>query len=176
MSKRIAYLIAIGAAALVAAAVLVVSNKRPPAAPEEAGFLQGQTVRMLIVGDPFSIALRAGARELGRRAGGNVEIEVVGYDDVRRLTLLNARDQRSAYDIVSFDSVWAGEYGAAGVLLPLNDWIDASASTLRPDDFLEIAYRQAQYKGQQLGLPIQPHPELLWIRRDLFERPPSPRH
>lgn len=170
MSKRIAYLIAIGAVALVAAAVLVVSNRQPPAAQVEAGFLQGQTVRMLIVGDPFSIALRAGARELGRRAGGSVEIEVVGYDDVHRLTLLNARDQRSAYDIVSFDSVWAGEYGAAGVLLPLNDRIDASASTLRPDDFLEIAYRQAQYKGRQLGLPIQPHPELLWIRRDLFEK------
>ena len=174
MSKRIVSVIAIGAAALVAAALYFTSNKPqpdlPPAAPVVAGFLHGQTVRMLIVGDPFSIALRAGARELGRRAGGNVEIEVVGYDDVRRLTLLNAHDQRSAYDIVSFDSVWAGEYGAAGVLLPLNDWIKASAATIRPDDFLEIGYRQGQFKGRQLGLPIQPHPELLWIRRDLFEK------
>jgi len=175
MSKRIAYMIAFGAAALVVLAVLLVgSYKRQPdllpAAPVEGGFLHGQTVRMLIVGDPFSIALRAGARELGRRAGGSVEIEVVGYDDVRRLTQLNARDQRSAYDIVSFDSVWAGEYGAAGVLLPLNDLIKVSAATLRPEDFLEIAYRQAQFKGQQLGLPIQPHPELLWVRRDLFEK------
>ena len=175
MSKRLAWVIAlIGTVALAAAALVIASLQRPqPAplpAPVQGGFLHGQTVRLLVVGDPFSIALRVSAQELGRRAGGNVEIEVVGYDDVRRLTLQNARDQQSAYDIVSFDSVWRGEYGAAGVLQPLNEWIAASAATIRPDDFLEIAYALARYKDQQLGLPIQPHPELLWVRRDLFEQ------
>ena len=174
MRKRHTWVIVIGAVALAAAALVTASNKAPgsapPSAPVEGDFLHGQSVRMLIVGDPFSIALRAGVQELGRRAGGSIELEVVGYDDVRRLTLLNARDRQSAYDIVSFDSVWAGEYGAAGVLHPLNDWIAASAATIRPDDFLEIAYAQARYKDRQLGLPIQPHPELLWVRRDLFDK------
>jgi multiple sugar transport system substrate-binding protein len=171
MSKRLAWLVAIAAALLAAAALAVASPEAAvPAAPAQDGFLHGQTVRLLVVGDPFSIALRAGVQELSRRAGGHIELEVVGYDDVRRLTLLNALDKQSAYDIVSFDSVWAGEYGVAGILQPLDEWIAASAASVRPDDFLEVAYAQARYKGRQLGLPIQPHPELLWLRRDLFER------
>ena len=173
MWKRYRIPVAMAAAALAAAGLWLGIPSRvsdsPPAAPAEGGFLGGQTIRMLVVGDPFSIALRAGARELGRRAGGAIELEVVGYDDVRRLTLLNARDERSAYDIVSFDVVWVGEYGQANALYPLNDFIAASAPVIRPDDFLEVAYKQSQYKGRQLGLPIQPHPELLWTRRDLFQ-------
>ena len=171
MWKRYRIQIAISAVCIAAVAVWLFARQPPvpSAIPVEGGFLQGQTIRMLVVGDPFSIALRAGARELGRRAGGTVELEVVGYDDVRRLTLLNARDARSGYDIVSFDSVWVAEYAEAQVLLPLDDFVAGSARTIQPDDFLEVAYKQAQFKGRQLGLPIQSHPELLWIRRDLFQ-------
>ena len=73
MSKRIVYMIAFGATALVVLAMLLVgAHKRQPevlpAAPVEEGFLHGQTVRMLIVGDPFSIALRGGSVHACRRA------------------------------------------------------------------------------------------------------------
>jgi multiple sugar transport system substrate-binding protein len=39
---------------------------------------------------------------------------------------------------------------------------------VEPGDFLDIAYTQSRYHTQQLGLPIQPHPELLWYRKDLL--------
>lgn len=129
--------------------------------------LDGETVRMLIVGDPFSSALRELAAALGAEAGGTLRIEVVSYDDLRTLTLRNALDFQSAYDIVSFDVLWLGEYGAAEVLLPLDELI-AATPQLEPDDFLQVAYEGSRYAGQQLGLPIQPHPELLWYRADRF--------
>lgn len=74
----------------------------------------------MIVGDPFSIALQNLGPELNSLSGGTFDIEVVGYDDMRLLALRNAQDQVSAYDIVSFDVVWIGEFATEGVLLPLN--------------------------------------------------------
>jgi multiple sugar transport system substrate-binding protein len=157
---------------LLAGIGLIACAALPPAAPPsqaaiDRGFLNGAMIRMLIVGDPFSIALLDQADELGDLAGGTLVIEVVPYDDLRLLTLRNAEDQESAYDIISFDVVWAGEYGQAEVLLPLDDLIIATP-TLQPADFLTLAYTSSQFQGRQLGLPIQPHPELLWYRRDRF--------
>jgi len=156
--------------AAIALALLVAALARlspPAAAPSVAAnsLLGGETVRLLIVGDPFAGALQQAAAELGRQAGGTIDIEVVGYDDLRAITLRNATDASSAFDIVSFDVVWAGEYGATGALLPLDDLIAATPALAVPD-FLPLAYQAAQYHGAQLGLPIQPHPELLWYRRD----------
>jgi multiple sugar transport system substrate-binding protein len=153
--------------------LLLVTRAPPPAASSAAedpggSVLGGETVRLLLVGDPFALALQEAAPELEQLAGGKLELEVVGYDDVRRLTLRNAQDQLSAYDLVSFDVVWTGEYGQLGVLLPLETWISQASAQVEPEDFLDIAYTQSRYHTQQLGLPIQPHPELLWYRKDLL--------
>lgn len=139
----------------------------PDQNPESHSLLGGATVRLLLVGDHFSTVLRAQAAALERQAGGTLAIEVVGYDDIRRATLQNARDATSNFDIVSFDVVWVGEYTAKSVLLPLAP--DAQqASRLMLDDVLPLALRQSMTSGQLVGLPIQPHPELLWGRADLL--------
>lgn len=168
--RGVRLLLLIGAPVAMLLLVLLIARPASPAvapapAPAADSVLGGETVRLLIVGDPFANALQQAAGELGRRAGGTIDIEVVGYDDLRAITLRNAGDTASAFDIVSFDVLWAGEYGAAEVLLPLDDLI-AATPALDPDDFLPIAYRASRHAGRQLGLPIQPHPELLWYRRD----------
>lgn len=149
---------------LLAVACVDASSRKMPTQEPDRGH---ETVRMLIVGDPFSGALRTLATQFDESMGMSVRIEVVSYDDLRTLTLRNACDLQSAYDLVSFDLLWVGEYGAAEVLLPLDDLI-AAAPELDPEDFLPIAYNGSRYAGQQLGLPIQPHPELLWYRADLL--------
>lgn len=130
--------------------------------------LNGETLHLVVVGDPFAVALENSLTELSAMAGGQIDLEIVSYDDMRDITLLNARDQESYYDIVSFDAVWMGEYAENSILLPLNERIDAS-SVVDPADFLEQGYQTAAYDDVQYGLPIQPHPELLWYRSDRFE-------
>ena len=125
----------------------------------------GKTFRMLVVGDPFANALNVAHAELSKRSGARIKIEVAGYSDVRRLILLNAKDAQSAYDVVSFDVVWLGEFAKAKVFSPLQL---KRAPGLQPDDFLSLSMKQSQAGADQLGLPIQPHPELLWLRKDLF--------
>jgi multiple sugar transport system substrate-binding protein len=125
----------------------------------------GKTFRMLVVGDPFANALNVALAELDKRSGARIKIEVAGYSDVRRLILQNAKDAKSAYDVVSFDVVWVGEFAKARVLSPLQL---NRAPGLQPEDFLPLAMKQSQVGPDQLGLPIQPHPELLWLRKDLL--------
>jgi multiple sugar transport system substrate-binding protein len=169
--RRLLMFLAPGVVAIVVLTGIVLSTRSTPKAsgvPAGSGdsVLRGETVRLLLVGDPFALALEEASTELEQLAGGKLEIEVVGYDDVRRVTLRNAQDKVSAYDLISFDVVWAGEYGELGVLMPLEELIARARAQVEPEDFLDIAYAQSRYRGHQLGLPIQPHPELLWYRKD----------
>jgi len=130
--------------------------------------LDGDTIRILVPGDPFAIALLDSQAELEDRSGAQFVIDIVSYNDTRQIVLNNAKDLTSRYDIVALDVVWMGEYGADNILLPLDDYIDDS-SVVQPIDFLQVAYEAGQYQNQQLALPIQPHPELIWYRRDVLE-------
>lgn len=124
----------------------------------------GGPVRMLLVGDPFAMALSRSRTELEAHLGRKIYLEIVGYNDGRRLTLLNARDAVSQFDLVAFDVVWLGEYHQKRVLADLSGRL-----SIRRDQFWEWALAAAEMEGALYGLPIQPHGELLWVRRDLLE-------
>ena len=126
-------------------------------------------VRFLLVGDPFGGAIDKVRHELHLRWNSTLDLEIVGYNEVRQLALLNAQDMISNYDVIAFDALWMGEYVQKQVLLPLDDYI-AQSERVQVDDFLEVAYLSASDDGQQYGLPIQPHPELLWVNTEVFER------
>ncbi len=128
---------------------------------------QPDSLRLLVVGDPFAMALQEAELDIERLYGMPLMTEIVGYNDMRAQTLLNAQDERSQYDIVSVDVLWMGDYAAQNILLPLDDRI-AQTPSLEIDDFLPTAYAASAIEGVQYGLPVQPHPELLWIRADWF--------
>lgn len=123
-----------------------------------------QRVRLLLVGDPFAYAMQKAAPELSERLGVDIEIELAGYQQVRELMLQNAQDRQSAYDVVSFDVVWLPELIQRKALAPL----DSGTRLPDEDDFLPRALLQSQRNGMTYGLPVQPHPELLWVRQDLL--------
>lgn len=127
-----------------------------------------RNVRLLLVGDPFALAIQNAAVQIEEASGFRVIIERVGYNDCRTLALLNSRGAVSKYDIVSFDVVWMGEYAKNSILLDLNKWFDTFPA-LKEGDFIERAYQASSYAGKQYGIPIQPHAELLWCRSDLFD-------
>lgn len=129
---------------------------------------QHEELRLLIAGDPFALAILSLEEEIEETTGFDLAIEVVGYTDLLTLIVLNSRDLTSNYDIVAFDSLWVGEIATVNALLPLNDLIDQTPE-LNTDDFLKIAFESTVVDGIQFGLPIQPHPEILWYRQDWFD-------
>jgi len=123
-----------------------------------------ETYRLLLVTDPFALAMDRMKDHMERELQAQIDLEIVVYNDVRTMALQNFRDQESAYDLIAFDIVWLGEYVSKGVLLPLDD-----RSGLQTDAILQPALETCRANGTLYGLPIQPHAELLWARQDLLE-------
>jgi multiple sugar transport system substrate-binding protein len=130
-----------------------------------AGVLDGQTIRILAIGDPVFQVMQKIHGQMEEMAGGKIELEVRPFDVLRQQVLLNAQNATSNYDIIAIDLPQFGEYKQ--FLTDLNPLIQQSG--FDGSDFHEVAWTGAQFGGQQLGIPIQPHPEILAYRKDLFE-------
>jgi multiple sugar transport system substrate-binding protein len=128
----------------------------------------GKTIKLLFVGDPFAQVMQKHLAEFEKMAGGKIDLEVVGYPETRNKTLLNSQNSESSYDVVSVDGVWMGEYGEDGVLLDLTDKVKDSGIDVK--DFVPSIWQMGQAGGKQISIPVQPHPEMLEYRKDLFAR------
>lgn len=151
-------------AVLVLACFMVLVGCGGVDAPEFSQTDPSAPYRVLLVGDPFANAMRRARPTLESWVGSRIEIEVVGYNDGRRLALLNAADAVSRYDLIAFDIVWLGEYVERKVLLDVTQTFAP-----RRKAFLAEPVAGCEMNGRLWGVPIQPHAELLWVRRDLLE-------
>ncbi len=138
-----------------------------PASAQEPKPFEGKTIRLLFNADPYAFATQKILADLEAASGAKIVLDVQPYDAQHQKILLNSQSAESAYDLVAVDIVWEGEFGAGNVLTPLDDFIAKSDIDLK--DFPEAMLKGAQYEGKQMGIPFQPHPEILWYRKDLFE-------
>lgn len=133
-------------------------------APVDTGRSDERPLRVLLVADPMALAFERSLPKLREQYGVPIEVEIVGYNDGRRLALLNEQDQVSRYDLIAFDIVWLGEYVEKQVLLDLTDRIPSDLL----DGILEAPLAGSHLNERLYGLPVQPHGELLWGRKDLL--------
>lgn len=125
------------------------------------------TIRFLFNDDQTFLILKRAQKDLEQWLGGKVEIDCVPLDELRRLTLEDAERTVSRYDIIDFDLPWIGEYAQRRVMTPLDDLV--ASSDMNPADFHPVGWDAASYGGKQYGIPIEPTPELLFYRKDIFE-------
>jgi multiple sugar transport system substrate-binding protein len=130
-----------------------------------AGVLNGETVRVLAIGDPAFQAMQRIHDQLEAEAGGKVELRVVDFDALHQQILLNFQNPTSAYDIVAVEASQYGEYKAG--LLDLAPLLKQSGED--GSDFQQSAWVGSQFGDAQYGIPIQPHSEILAYRKDLFD-------
>lgn len=138
-----------------------------PASAQEPKPFEGKTIRLLFNADPYAFATQKILADLEGASGAKIVLDVQPYDAQHQKILLNSQSAESAYDLVAVDIVWEGEFGAGNVLMPLDDYI--AQSDIDVADFPDAMWQGAQYEGKQMGIPFQPHPEILWYRKDLFE-------
>lgn len=125
------------------------------------------TLRCLFNDDQTFLVLKRIRNDLEQWLGGKVEIDCVPLDQLRQLTLGDSRRLVSEYDVVDFDLPWMGEYAQKELLVPLDELI--GQSNMNPADFQPAGWEAARYNGVQYGIPIEPTPELLFYRKDVFE-------
>ena len=129
------------------------------------GVLNGERITILGIGDPVFQVMQRIHGDLEEQAGGTIELDVKPFDVLRQQILLNAQKAESSVDLISIDLPQFGEYKAfLRDLTPLveRDKFDSS-------DFHRTAWNGTQHDGKILGIPIQPHPEILAYRKDLFD-------
>ena len=89
----------------------------------------------------------------------------VPFDVLHQQVLLNAQNATSNYDIIAIDLPQFGEYKP----FPHRSQSADPGKRLRWLRLSRGGLDGAQFGGQQLGIPIQPHPEIFAYRKDLFE-------
>ena len=148
--------LAIGAACAVASSA--------PASAQS--LLEGETIRILGIGDPVFQVMQRIHGQMEEMAGGNIQLDVRPFDVLHQQVLLNAQNDVSSYDLIAVDLPQFGEY--MHFLTNLNPLIEQNGYD--GSDFHDIAWNGAQFGGNQLGVPLQPHPEIFAYRKDIFEK------
>src|SRR5262249_61331880 len=80
------------------------------ASDETTGALNGQTIRILSIGDPVVQVMQKIHDDLEKMAGGKIELEVRPFDVLHQQVLLNAQSPTSNYDIIAIVLPQFGEY------------------------------------------------------------------
>jgi len=127
--------------------------------------LNGETVKILAIGDPAFQAMQKIHDQLEQQAGGKIDMRVIDFDALHQQTLLNFQNPVSSYDIVAVEASQYGEYKSG--LLDLAPYIKKSG--MDGSDFQAPAWQGSQFGGKQYGIPLQPHSEILAYRKDLFD-------
>ena len=130
------------------------------------GVLDGETIRILGIGDPVFQVMQRIHDQMEELAGGEIQLDVRPFDVLHQQVLLNAQNDVSSYDLIAVDLPQFGEY--MPFLTDLNPLIEAN--NYDGSDFHDVAWSGAQFGGRQLGVPLQPHPEIFAYRTDIFEK------
>jgi len=125
-----------------------------------------KTVRILSPVDPTFKTLSDFSSNLNELCGTNVEVVTLPLDALHREIMDNHARSKSAYDLIAVDLPWIGQLACEGIIQPLDDII--AAERYASSDFHSAAWKGSAYGGRQFGLPVQPTPEVLFFRTDLF--------
>lgn len=126
-----------------------------------------RTIRILAPLDPTFETMAKYASDLGELLGTNLEVVKLPLDALHREIMNNAAEPSSRYDLVAVDLPWIGQLAEEGAIEPIDEIV--ADARFNPSDFHSAAYKASSWAGAQYGLPIQPTPELLFCRSDLFE-------
>ncbi len=116
--------------------------------------------------DPFASVIAENLPAVEEIVGGAVSIELTGYTELRRRILFNAFGGESQFDLISIDMGWGREVLEAGLVQPLDALLEARGVEL--SSYLPSARAGAIIEGQLIGLPVQPHAEVLFYDLRLF--------
>lgn len=126
-----------------------------------------EPVRILTMADPFALVIRERTKAFEALAGAPLELELTSYGQLRERILLNAFQAHSRFDLIALDVGWATEVAAAEVALSLDRLV--GQRDISTDSFLDSALRGATVNGQLIGLPVQPHTEVLFVDQALLD-------
>ena len=133
------------------------------------GQTETKTIKFLTVGDPYVGAIKTLLPEFEEKYNIKVVLDSVPYLDLHGKAILELTSDTGAYDLISVDSPWIGEFAEGDHLLDLNELVERDKEELQVDDFLPGAWEGlATWDDRIIGLPLAPYYMYIHYRTDLF--------
>lgn len=134
---------------------------------------EGVTINWVTIAGFYTDWAEEVAKEWEEATGNNVEIIGVDLPTMYEKTVLESVGHTGAYDIVTWDVTWKGEWAYNGYLLPLDDYIAASdPEELQIEDISPILEQTTSvFQGKTYGFPYYTFTQGYFYRCDLFEDP-----
>jgi len=133
---------------------------------------EGKVV-LVVRTSPEGDGLRVTAQEYTEKTGVDVEIVEIGREGYLTSVMTHLLAGTSEYDVIWFLSTSIGEMAEAGVLEPLDDYINNPDLTNPAEFDSEDLLATYGYKGKTYGLPQTISTNYLYYRSDLIPDPPK---
>jgi multiple sugar transport system substrate-binding protein len=166
-TRRLTAVVGIGLVA--ALGMTACSGSSDTASNGEPGSLEGQTLTMAIMNDPFSSTLQTFAAEWAADNGVDFQTDIVGYGDLATRVRSDFVGGTGNFDLFTMDIVWSGEFADAGYTVDLTDRIERDADELDLDDIYDAAWTQGSWGDKQIAYPLAGYVNLLNYRTDVLE-------
>ncbi|MBD3306930.1 extracellular solute-binding protein [candidate division KSB3 bacterium] len=136
----------------------------------ELGDWSGETLNVLMIGDPWVTAfdeINPGFEDL---TGAEVIVDAYGYDATHEKEVLVGTSESSDYDVIVLDAPWVGEFAEGGFVEDLTPYIEATdPEIIAWNDFMPSFVEVVTWEDQIVGIPFGPYVLLSHYRTDLFE-------
>ena len=159
-------------AGMLLAIALLVACAAPaaPAAPatggEAAATAECNSVKyMVVAGSPFSVAVLERVAEFEEASGIDVEVIELPYEQALSKSILEARNESGAYDLIQINRPSLAAIAEPGLLLPLGEFVSQEVI----DDLFPVHRDYATFDGQLYAVPHSNDLRALYWRTDLFE-------
>lgn len=170
---------------IIAIAVAACSSSAPPSsgapgataapatavAPSETGSNAGKTITWATIAGFYTDIAKQRAAEFTAQTGVNVNIVEIDLQSMYDKEVLDMAGGTGAYDIVTWNLSWLGQWAENGWVEPLDSYIAKDDATLKLDDIAPILVTQNKWKGMTYGLPYYTFTQGMFYRCDLFEDP-----
>lgn len=134
------------------------------------GRYEGQTLRVIMIQDPWVDAFDRINPTFEELTGARVEIDAFNYDDTYANEVLAGSQGSTEYDVVVLDSPWVGQFQESGFVDDLTARIEEDEEIVQYDDFVEVFQDVAEWDGEIVGIPFGAYFVMLHYRTDLFEQ------
>lgn len=124
-------------------------------------------IRFLLNDDNYFVAMRNMWADFRNDFGRKSSFDLQRLPDLYANARNSFATRAPAYDVVSINMPWLGEFAERGDLAPLDDLIADAA--INPLDFHPSVWGTGNWKGTQYGIPLYCTIEILAARKDLFE-------
>ena len=140
-----------------------------PATSGAAVPLNGTTITWATISGFYTDIATSLAADYTAKTGTKVNIVQIDLQSMYDKETLDMAGATGAYDIVTWNLSWLGQWAGAKWLAPLTDYVAKNKDALKLDDISPALMQTDSWQGVQYGLPYYTFTQGMFYRCDLFE-------